>query len=506
MNFGAALVHNARAYADRPAIVTTDRVLTYRTLNARANRLANGLLAHGLRPGDSVAVLTHNTPEAIEAYWATAKAGLVMIPVNVMLKRQDLERIFEVASVRACLVEGGLEHQLPARSTGKVRLTVGPDARGADSYESFLGAAADGEPDVDTRPDDICTVMFSSGTTARPKGIVSTHRARGLSCLFYIVEFGLTAESTALHATPLYHNSVLIVTLPALMAGGTVVLLRRFSPEEVMRRCAQHSVTHTLLVPTQLNMILASGTATREAFRSVRCLVCTGEPLPEATRERVLDALTPNLYSMYGISEGLATVLHPADQRRQPGSAGTPILHTEIRIVSERGDPLPPGEVGEIVGRSARQMTGYYDDPELTAATLREGWIHTGDLGRIGTGGYLTVVGRKKEMIISGGVNVYPQDIEQAVAGHPDLVEVAAVGVPDPVWGEAVKLVAVPRPGSPLTPDGLAAWCRERLPGYQRPKHIEFRPSLPRNAAGKILKQELAGPPSTPPTAQEAHE
>lgn len=494
LNFGQALIHGAQTYPDKAALITEDKVSTYRELNARVNRLANALLGAGIRPGQSVAVISHNTPEALELLWAAAKAGLVFVPVNVMLKRQEIERIFALMKPRACVIEPELQKELPLQVDGCLRLLIGqvydlPPY--SFSYEAFIENSSEVEPRIDVRPDQIFTIIFSSGTTGHPKGIVLTHLARSLTCLFYAVEFGITAESRTLCATPHYHNSLVIVPLPTFYAGGTVFLVRKFSPSEILSRCVKDKITHALLVPTQLNMILGSSLIPPEGLPLLRSLVYTGEAMNETTRQRVLREMTPNLYSLYGLTEGLGVVLHPKDQSSRPGSVGKPILHTEIGILNDQGNPVPAGEIGEIAGRSSRQMSGYYKDPERTSLTVRDGWIYTGDLGKLDAEGFLYVVGRKKEVIISGGVNIFPQDIEQILATHPGVDEVAVLGIPDEVWGEKVKAVVVPRPDACLSAEILATWCHENLPGYQQPKIIEIRSVLPRNPAGKILKQEL---------------
>jgi acyl-CoA synthetase (AMP-forming)/AMP-acid ligase II len=470
-------------------------ILTYWEFNGRVNRLANALLKAGLRKGDHVAFATHNIPQGIEVYWAAAKAGLVAVPLNIILRRPEIARVFASARVRACIVEKKLLDRLPVPNAARIDLVIDPDNHGTDSYETFLAAADPAEPAVDVDPEEPCTVMFSSGTTSRPKGIVSSHRARALACLIYAAEFGLSFEARTLHTTPLYHNSTLILCLSTLAVGGCVVLDRHFDARRTLALCHQERITHALLVPTQLNRILGSASAASSRMpATLRCLVSVGEPLAEPIRQRVLSEMTSRLYILYGTSEGLATVLRPEQQPSHGSSVGLPVLHTEIRVVGDAGAEMPPDTIGEIVGRSARQMSGYYGDPQATAATVRNGWIYTGDLGVIDPQGFLRVVGRKKEMIISGGVNIYPFDIEQVVMTHDAVAEAAVVGIPDEHWGEAVKLVVALRPGAILTAEELMSWCREQLPGYQRPKVVEIRAVLPRNAAGKLLKNALADP------------
>lgn len=497
LSFSAILAHAARTHPDRLALIHGRRRITHAAFNKRVNRLANGLLAAGLRPGDTVAALMPACVEMLEAYWATAKAGLTLIPMNAMLQAPEIAGIFHLAGVRCALTGREWLERLPA---GEARLDLTIDPGGLpDSYEALLAAAPETEPDVQVDPESACTIMFSSGTTSRPKGIVNSHRARAAACHIYAAEFGLSFESRTLLATPLYHNSALILALPTLAMGGCVVLEDRFDPGAILQSWREHAVTHALLVPTQLRRMLADPLVDEALPDSTRCLVAVGEPLPDMVRTETLRRLTSRLYTMYGISEGLATVLRPERQASHPGSVGTPVLYTEIRIVDEAGAPLPPEAIGEIVGRSARMMSGYFRDQPATDAALKGEWLHTGDLGRLDADGLLYVVGRKKEMIISGGVNIYPVDIEMAIARHPDIQEAAVVGVPDARWGEIVKLVAVPRPGSGLTPQQMDEWCRAHLPGYQRPKVIEFRTQLPRNATGKVIKPQLTNPePDSP--------
>lgn len=501
--FSALLAHAARAHAHRDAVVAGGRSITYAAFNARVNRLANGLLASGLRPGDAVAAYMPSRVEMLEAYWATAKAGLTFVPVNAMLQVQEIAGIFALAQVRCVLVDASMEDRLPPKE-GRFDIVVAGAGDGSP-YEDFLGRADDVEPDVVVDPDATCTVMFSSGTTSRPKGIVNSQQARAIACHIYAAEFGLTFESRTLLATPLYHNSLLILALPTMAVGGCVVLEERFEPDSSAAVWRAQSISHALLVPTQLRRMLASERMVCPLPDSLRCLVSVGESLPIDVCEQVLQRLTPWLYTMYGISEGLATVLRPEMQRARSGSVGTPVLYTEIRIVDDEGRPVPPGSVGEVIGRSARMMTGYLQDPSATAQALRDGWLFTGDLGELGADGFLRIVGRKKDMILSGGVNIYPQDIERVVANHPDVQDAVALGMPDSHWGEVVKLVVVPRAGTSLTPASLTQWFRTQLPGYQRPKVIEFRASLPRNETGKVVKRLLTTPdlPSSNQTTEE---
>ena len=494
MNFAATLTHSARAHPRRPALVFQGKEIRFDELNLRVNRFANGLRAAGLTDGEVVAIFMSNRPEAIEAYWAAAKVRLIVIPLNSMLQTAELAGIFELARVRCCVVEAGLADRLPPSNGARIDLVVKSDTDLPSSYEAFLDGGNGAEPAIDIAPEDLCTVMFSSGTTSRPKGITNTQRARAVACHIYATEFGLTFDSRTLHVTPLYHNSALILSLPTLAVGGCVVLERQFDPDRTLELCTRHQITHTLLVPTQLRRMLADRRDGRRFPDSLHCLVSVGEPLPESVRLRTLAELTPNLYTMYGISEGLASVLRPEWQATRGDTVGVPVLYTDIRIADESGNPMPPQAVGEIVGRSARQMSGYFRDPEATAATLKNGWIHTGDLGTIDNDGFLRVVGRKKDMIISGGVNIYPIDIEQAVLTYAGVAEAAVVGVADDRWGEVVKLVVVPAPGADLSVNALQDWCHVHLPGYQRPKLIEVRPALPRNATGKVLKQDLVIP------------
>ncbi|AZG07995.1 hypothetical protein EGT29_08945 [Pigmentiphaga sp. H8] len=491
LSFSAILAHAARAHPERPALIHGDRRITHAVFNKRVNRLANGLLGAGLAPGDTVAASMPACVEMLEIYWGAAKAGLTLIPMNAMLQAPEIAGIFQLAGVRCALASRELLERLPPSCT-RLDLVIDPGGY-PDSYEALLSDASEAEPDLQIDPESACTIMFSSGTTSRPKGIVNSHRARAAACHIYAVEFGLTFESRTLLATPLYHNSALIMALPTLAVGGCVVLEDKFDPASAARAWHAHAVTHALLVPTQLRRMLSDSRIQTPLPDSTQCLVTVGEPLPETVRTETLRRLTPNLYTMYGISEGLATVLRPERQVCHPGSVGTPVLYTDIRIVDETGAALPTGAIGEIIGRSARMMSGYFCDQPATDAALVDEWLHTGDLGRLDADGLLYVVGRKKEMIISGGVNIYPVDIEMTIAGHPDVQEAAVVGVPDERWGEIVKLVAVPRPGSDLTPQALDEWCRSNLPGYQRPKAIEFRTQLPRNATGKVIKPLLTG-------------
>jgi acyl-CoA synthetase (AMP-forming)/AMP-acid ligase II len=340
--------------------------------------------------------------------------------------------------------------------------------------------------------DDVFNIIYSSGTTGLPKGIIHTHGIRSAYCTTFASAFRITPESVVMHAGSLIFNGALVLFFPAFMLGAQYVLLKAFKPEEFLATIQREKVTHVMMVPSQVAAMLDSPACTPEALSSIEALCSVGAPLPVEHKAR-LRALAPGvLYELYGLTEGFVTVLDKTDYDRRMGSVGTPTHFNEMRIVSESGVDLPPGEVGEIVGRGPLMMPGYHRRPDLTAEAIRDGWLFTGDLGYADEEGFLFLVDRKKDLIISGGVNVYPKDIEEVVATHPAVREVAVFGVPSEKWGEVPVAAVILRSDAAVTADELREWTNARVAAkYQKVASVELREDFPRSSAGKTLKRVM---------------
>ena len=560
---------HARLTPHRLGARDSRRDLTWAAWDARASRLAQALLGLGLRPGDRVALLGWNAIEWLELYVALARARLVAVPVNFRLKGPEIAYIVQHSQARAvvaqddlCEAVDGVRAELPVEPGCFVRFGAGR-AAGWRDYEALIAAAAACPPEtrglapvgarakgsaIDAEagaPTDLAALMYTSGTTGRPKGAMRSHRANALITWATAVEFGLSRRDTALLVMPLCHANSLYFALTFAMLGAAIVVddRRHFEPEAVLRQLAREGVTFTSLVPTHYAMMLdlpPSVTAALDLSRVGRLLISSA-PAREATKRAVME-LFPNgqLFELYGSTEaGWVTVLRPDEQLDHLGSVGREWAGSApIRLLDEAGREVADGEVGELHSRTAYAFDGYWGDPDKTREALKplaplvDGvawglsaggttsagpdalpdplWCTVGDLARRGPDGFIHLVDRKSHMIITGGENVYPAEVEAVVAAHPAVQDVAVVGLPDATWGERVTAVVVPRPGQ--TPDAAAldAWCRQRMAGYKRPRGFRFidAQEMPRTATGKIqhrvLRQRLAEAPASPVRADEA--
>ncbi|MBW2369216.1 MAG: acyl--CoA ligase [Deltaproteobacteria bacterium] len=491
----------AAAYPEKVAIVFKDRRITYGAFNDRINRLANALMEMGIRKGDHVAILFSNCVEMIESFYAILKAGAVIVPLNPMVKGNSLGRVID-DSDSVALICGeqftreidSLKDFLPKIPANRY-IRTGADAAGYAAYESLLRAGSPENPGTTVFPEDVFNIMYSSGTTGLPKGIVHTHDFRLIFTLFGgVMGFGITGQAIVCNSTALYHNGSLFFVMSALYSGGTVVLMDKFDPGDFLELVQAEKVTHAYLVPTQFIRILELPELKSFDTRSLAVVLSMAAPLTRKTKEEILANFDFKLFEAYGLTEGGAgTLLLPEDQLRKIGSVGK-IALGDMRIVDEEMNDVKPGEVGEIIGRCALMMKEYYKQPEKTAETIVDGWVKTGDLGRFDDEGYLYLVGRMKDMIVSGGVNIYPEDIEEIIIRHPKVLDVAVFGVPHDKWGESPTAAAVLRNGETATETEIMEWTNGQVAGYQKISGVLFMDELPRNPSGKVLKRELRVP------------
>lgn len=501
MHIGMLLPRHARFRGDHLAFVCGDQRFTYRAFNAYVNKLANAILAAGLQKGDKVATVLPNCTQLMAAYWAAAKSGTVIVPMSPLL--QDAGLISLLADSDTVLVLGHasfsetfqrIRTQLPAIADDRWIL-VGDAAppQGFRSYEAFVAdASEDNPPDTGLTEHDVFNIMYSSGTTGLPKGIVHTHYVRAMYCMIFAMSFRIIPESVVLHAGSIVFNGAMVDLMPWMFAGATYILHETFNAEAVIETIASQKVTHIVMVPAQIIQVLDSKAFTPEKLSSLEMLHNIGAPLLIEHKKRINELLPGRFYELYGLTEGLMTVLDKHDSIRKEGSVGCPPPFMEIKIVREDGSDAAPGEVGEIVGRSPCLMPGYYKRPDLTAKAIRDGWLYSGDAGYLDDEGYLYLVDRIKDMILSGGVNVYPRDIEEVMGQHPDVREVAVFGIPDAKWGEVPVAAVVLRDGAAVTADALRAWTNARVGAkFQRITDVVFYEEFPRNVAGKTLKREM---------------
>ena len=509
LNLGEILSAHARLQPHKIGARDSRRALTYAQWNERACRLANALLRLGLAPGDRVAVLAYNCIEWMEIYIALAKAGLVAVPVNFRLLAPEIQYIAEHSSARALIVQDALAAQVEAL---RGMLPIAPEAwiriggttpSGWTGYEALVEHAPDDEPDVKLSPTDTWALMYTSGTTGKPKGAIRNHQGLALISLVTALDMGFSAADTALLVMPMCHANSLYFGCTFAYIGATVVVddHPHFDPEALLATIASQRITFTSLVPTHYIMAfgLPAEVKARYDVSRIRKLMISSAPARKDTKLAILDHFrNSQLYELYGSTEaGWVTLLRPDEQIGHLGSVGREWTGSgPVKILDAYGNEVADGEVGELFSCTPYTFDGYFNDPAKTADSLRaDGYCSVGDLARRDEHGFIHLVDRKSNMIISGGENIYPSEIENVLSGYPGVRDVAVVGVPHELWGEAVHAVIVMHPGTTAGEKHVLDWCRDKVAGYKRPRSVSFiaESEMPRTATGKIQHRVLRG-------------
>ena len=507
LNLGQMLAAHARLSPERIGARDLEREMSFALWNARACRLANALLGLGLAKGDRVGVLAYNCVEWAEIYAATAKAGLVAVPINFRLTGREVRFIAENAEIAALIVQDALagvveevRADLPIGDDRIIHFGPRPAPAGLRDYERLLAAASAGEPAQVVQEHDPWTLMYTSGTTGNPKGAIRSHRGSALLALTTEIELGIHRQDAALLVMPMCHANSLYFFGAFAYCGGTINIYSRanFDPEHCVRTLAESGASFTSLVPTHYVLMLGLSGSERARYDlgSVTKLMVSSAPARPDTKRAVME-MFPNsgLFELYGATEtGWVTFLHPHEQFSKLGSVGRECIGSApIRLLGEDGNEVPDGSVGELFSRTPYTFDGYWRLPEKTREAFRGDYCSVGDMARRDRDGYIHLVDRKSNMIISGGENVYPSEVEQVLAGHPLVRDVAVIGVPDGKWGERVHAVIVAKDGALLSEAMLAEWAKDTLAGYKRPRSFDFvrHEDIPRNATGKVLYREL---------------
>lgn len=498
-----AISHHARLNGDRIALVCGGERLSWQELNCRINRLANALIDHGCTKGSRVCMLLPNGIPSFLIFWATVRAGFVIVPMNMMLDDASLARLAEASegtvffadarsSKQVDRIRNSLSHVGP-----KSYFIFGDERKGWESAEVFLTSADDCDPEVEVSPQDSMTIFYSSGTTGTPKGVEHSHFGRLNYCYGFGPGLGINRYSVAVCCTPIYASGTLITMLPTIYYGGKIVLLPKFSPEGFCEAIEQEGGTHSFMVPAMYVSLLQYEDRSAD-LSSLKALVSAGQTMPMITRDQLAERVPgAGIYEVYGMTEGFFTIAVPEDfALGKRNTVGKPGFLEDIRIIDDDGIELPRGETGEIVAYGPGMMKGYAARPDLTAETIwlspqGRTFLRSGDLGHLDEDGFVYVSGRKKDMIKSGGINIYAADLEEILAGHPAVGELAVVGVPHARWTETPIGVVVLRPGHSASGEEIRDWTNQRLAKFQRLSHVLLRDDFPRATYGKIQKDKL---------------
>ncbi len=497
---------HAEARPNAVAMVYGDRHTTFGELDRHASQVANGLIATGLRPQARVAFLDKNSDIFFEACFGAAKANCAMVAVNWRLAPPEVAYVINDAMAEVLFVGQEffpvIEKVLPELRSVKKVIAIDASHDGWEHYPEWRDAQPAADPHVPIAGDDVAIQMYTSGTTGHPKGAMLTNDNFFALLPAAVREWGevWTPDDVNLVCMPLFHIAGSGWGIVGLYAGAKSIIIRDIVPPEILRVIPAHRVTRALFVPAVLLFLLQTPGVQETDFSSLKFIAYGASPIPLDLLRNALATFKCDFAQVYGLTEttGVVTYLPPEDHdpngNQRMRSCGRPIANVTIRIVDSEGNDLPTGQVGEIICKTPQVMKGYWNLPEETAKAIRGEWFYTGDAGYMDADGYVYIHDRVKDMIVSGGENVYPAEVESALFGHPAVADVAVIGVPDERWGEAVKAIVVKKPGAGVTPEELIAFARERIAGYKVPKSIDFADMLPRNPSGKILKRELRAP------------
>ncbi len=495
-NLCAVLEDNLLSRADNVAMLWKDGSNTYKGIDAKASAIARSLLAQGLRPGQRVGIHTANVPEFVYAYFGVLKAGGEVVPMNVMLKPDELSWLGRDAELTFAVTQPPFAKALQAAlgeiPSLKETFCISPAPDGATKFDSlFLGS--DAHISSQAVPDDVGVIFYTSGTTGHPKGAMLTHGNLYSNALATAQVYEYQANDVIVFGMPMFHSSGQTNVMNAAFSkGACIVMIPRFSPDAVFEAFEMYPVSVFIGVPTMYHQILYHPKAERFAAGNLRVCIVGAAAMPETLFREVSERYGVPITEGYGISEGGPVVAHnPIQGTKKIRSVGIPLPGISVQVVDPEDKPLPSGEVGELVVQGPNVMKGYLNQPEASIEALRGGWLHTGDLAKIDEDGYIFIVDRKKDMILTGGFNIYPREVEEVLYTHPSVSEAAVIGLPDEEKGELATAFVILKQGQTATEGEIISFCRERIAVYKAPRNVVFVEELPRSPAGKILKRLL---------------
>lgn len=499
-------VRNARFYPEKTAIIDGDVKISFAQFNMRVNRLGNAIKAMGAIKGDRIAVLNHNCHQYIELYFAGAKLGAPVVPLNYRFNPSELTYVMKDSGAK--IIFFGKEYapaiEAMKKSTTTVEYCVCIDGSipGAKNYEEILSAASASEVISKTSEEDIAILGYTGGTTGKPKGVMTTHRNVITSCYNTALERNLSTADIFLNVPPVFHaggaNSMFAF---AFLGATNVFMSSGGNIDAILATVEKHKITDLVLVPTLIMSLLENPNFKKYDLRSLKAVYYGTAPIAVEPLKRMIKLMNCKLSQTYGMTESFVPIamLKPedhvlegnAENEQRMASAGRAVMGVKIKIVDDKGQEVETGSIGEIVVKGENVMKGYWKKPKLTKEVLKDGWLATGDMGRMDALGYLYVVDRKKEMIISGGENIYAKEVEDVLFSHPCVAQAVVIGVPDDKWGEAVKGLVIKKSGAEVSEQELIDYCKNCLASYKKPRSIEFMDSFPKSTAGKVLKREL---------------
>lgn len=496
---------------DRPSVIFEGKKLTFGQLNERSNRMAHALSSLGVNKGDMVAMLQVNCPQYLETYYAVAKLGAIFCPLNFRAKADELTYMLNYCEAKVLLVGerylemvNGMRPNIP-----KVQhfISIDKKAEGMLYYEDLLAKSSAEDVFSEIGDDDVSILMFTAGTTGRPKGVPLTHSSFVSYMLTNVTPVDPEIEEVNLLTVPLYHVAGIQAMLAATYGGRTLAMMRQFEVKDWMKTVQETKANRAMLVPTMLKRVIDEPDFNKYDLSSLKVITYGAAPMPFEVIKKAIDVFPKVMFiNAFGQTETASTItaLGPEDHvitgtdaekskklKRLQSSIGKAMQDVEVKIVDEHGKEMPRGKAGEIVARGPRVMSGYWKDPEKTAKAIRDGWLHTGDMGYMDDEGYIYLAGRGDDMIIRGGENISPEEVENVLYSHPKVEEAAVIGIPDPEWGQQPKAVVVLKKGEKATPEELIEYCRQKLSSFKRPRYVAFIDELPRTSTGKVLKRVL---------------